>query len=217
MSPDNAKACFSQQIRWSQGSTSLLLNGSFHRAKLGFMMRACFLSGMLYYWTTSIAMFTVPLPGLLIVWVRPNLLRYYNLAFALPSIIYGLLIFKFWAYNSHSLATEQIHVLQAYAYLFGIKDRILGKTHEWVASGSSSPSDSATGTQKKKQKSFSSYEQARLTACIWTTSYQGAFWAGAGYRLYQNTTVKWFDILPQAVLYAFGLYVTLPFLLSPSR
>ncbi|PWN18842.1 nucleotide-diphospho-sugar transferase [Microstroma glucosiphilum] len=205
ISPDTPRAAFSQQIRWSQGSTSLLLNGEFHKARLGFMTKVSFFSGMLYYWTTSISCFTIPLPGLLLVWCRPEVVRYYNLAFAAPSLIYALLVYRIWSVGAHSVATEQIRVLQAYAYLFGIKDRILGKTHEWVSSGAGAKSGKKTNT----------YARARAFATCWTVLYQSAWISGVAYRLIARD-LSWWQVFPQILLYSFDLYVTLPFLLTPA-
>ncbi|PWN20003.1 hypothetical protein BCV69DRAFT_287743 [Microstroma glucosiphilum] len=206
VSPDTPRAAFSQQIRWSQGSTSLLMNKDFHTSGLGFMTKVCFLSGMLFYWTTSISMFTTPLPGLLMVWLRPEAMRYYNLAFALPSIIYALLVYRIWSAGAYSLATEHIRVLQGYSYLFGIGNRIMGKSHEWVSSG-------ATG---KAHKGTNTYTKARIFAIIWTTLYQGAWLSGLATQIIRGGLI-WWHVAPQIVLYAFDLYVTLPFLLTPSH
>lgn len=148
-------------------------------------------------------MFTMPLPGILITWVRPDVLRYYNLAFALPSIIYGLLIFRIWSAGSHSLATQQMAVLQGYAYLFGVKDRLFGTTHEWVSSGEN----------VKAHKKNNVFATARATAIVWTCLYQGAFISGAVHRVL-GATVLWYEILPQILLYGFNLYCAIPFLLS---
>lgn len=206
VSPDTPRAAFSQQIRWSQGSTSLLMNKDFHKSGLKFMTKVCFLSGMLFYWTTSISMFTTPLPGLLMVWLRPEAMRYYNLAFALPSIIYALLVYRIWSAGAYSLATEQIRVLQGYSYLFGITNRIRGKSHEWVSSG-------ATG---KAHKGTNTYTKARMFAIVWTTMYQGAWISGLVFQIIRGELI-WWHVVPQIILYAFDLYVTLPFLLTPSH
>jgi hypothetical protein len=52
------------------------------------MQKVAFLSGMLYYWITALGIFMNPVPAVLIVWVRPDAVLWYNIAFAIPSILH---------------------------------------------------------------------------------------------------------------------------------
>ncbi|KAL2188187.1 hypothetical protein L209DRAFT_741324 [Thermothelomyces heterothallicus CBS 203.75] len=61
--------------------------------------------------------------------------KYYKLAFAVRSIIYGSLLLRFWAKAKYGFNVQHVMVVQAYAYLTAIKDRLLGIELLWAASG----------------------------------------------------------------------------------
>jgi len=95
--PDTPRAFFSQQMRWCMGSTTLLTNPEFWRSNLSVAQKICYLCGMMYYSAVSLSIFISPIPGILLLWIRPAMFKYYNLAFALPSVLYGLFLFRAWA------------------------------------------------------------------------------------------------------------------------
>ena len=200
VSPDNTRAFFAQQIRWCQGSTSLLLSKTFWVTKLPIATRMCYLSGMLYYWSSVIQVFITPIPGTCIMWFRPDFLKYYNLAFAVPSIIYGLIVMKIWANSGHSLQVYQVRMLQSYAYMIGLKDRLLGRTLDWVPSGGG------------KGHLDLRYAAARGIAAGWTLTYIGLFVAGCVYRMLGG--YAWWNFFPLILIQSFNLYIALPFILS---
>ena len=81
---------------------------------------------MMYYSAFALSIFLNPAPGILLLWFRPEKLKFYNLAFVIPSIHYSLLAFRFWARSSRAMNVQFIMVIQPYAYLTVIKDRIFG-------------------------------------------------------------------------------------------
>ncbi|KAK3081424.1 hypothetical protein LTS18_006806 [Coniosporium uncinatum] len=125
--PDTPRAFFSQQMRWCMGSTTLLTNPDFWRSNLSVVQKVCYLCGMMYYSAVSLSIFISPIPGILLLWVRPAMFKYYNLAFALPSVLYGLFLFRAWAKARYGLAVQYIMVVQSFAYLNAIKDRLFGR------------------------------------------------------------------------------------------
>jgi hypothetical protein len=94
----------------------------------------CYLSGMLYYSASALTIFLNPLPGILLMWFRIEFLLYYNLVFAIPSLLYGWFIYRIWSRSRHALCVQFIGVIQQYAYLSALKDRIFGTSFAWVPS-----------------------------------------------------------------------------------
>lgn len=107
----------------------------FWRSDLSWIQKVCYLSGMMYYSAISLSIFINPLPGVLMLWARPEYVRYYNLAFAIPSILYSLIAIRCWAKASYGFNVQFIMVIQSYAYLTAIKDRLFGRALAWVPSG----------------------------------------------------------------------------------
>jgi hypothetical protein len=61
------------------------------------MQKLCFLTGLLYYNADALGIFLNPLPGVLLIYARPDLVRYYNWAFTLPSLINTVVVFPLWS------------------------------------------------------------------------------------------------------------------------
>ncbi|KAJ3128555.1 hypothetical protein HK101_005376, partial [Irineochytrium annulatum] len=101
--PNEMQSFFNQQYRWGSGSTSLLTSMHFWRSKISFVQRLCFMSGMFYYAATALSIFFNPLPGLLLLLLRPDYIRWFNLAFALPSIVGGTLVTALWTKQKFGL------------------------------------------------------------------------------------------------------------------
>ncbi|KAF2134972.1 glycosyltransferase family 2 protein [Dothidotthia symphoricarpi CBS 119687] len=196
--PDTPRAFFSQQMRWCMGSTTLLTNPRFWRSKLTFMQKLCYLSGMMYYSAISLSIFLNPLPGLLMIWVRPDYVRYYNLAFAVPSLIYSIIAIRFWAKARYGFNVQFIMYIQSYAYMTAIKDRLFGRALAWVPSGDT------------KAHKNNKYRNMRLLAWVWTVSSCGALISGVTYQCLQG--FKWYDAFPTLLLMAFNLFLAHRFL-----
>lgn len=180
--PDQARAFFSQQVRWCEGSTSLGFNRTFWKNGLSKQQRVCYLSGLLYYVASALGIFINPLPVLLLLWFKIDYLNYYTLFMGLPSIIYGVIAFRLWSRSTHSLAVQHIDVIQQYAYLSAMVDTILGTSFNWVPSG-----------EGKAHKS-NRYRNYRLVAIVWNISYQALFISGVAYRMILGHT--WYHFLP---------------------
>ena len=141
--------------------------------------RLCYLSGMLYYWSAAIGVFVVPLPGVFMIWIRQNLLKYYNLAFVIPSIVYGLFVFRLWSRSTHSLAVQHIKIMQS----SGLTGLIFGRMTDWVPSGDS------------RAHGSNSYRNMGILAICWTFTYQASFIAGCVYGVVFNS-VAWYQLIP---------------------
>ncbi|KAH7061531.1 family 2 glycosyltransferase [Macrophomina phaseolina] len=197
--PDNPRAFFSQQMRWCMGSTTLLTNPEFWRSKLSFIQKVCYLSGMMYYSALSLSIFINPLPGMLLLWVRPEFFKFYNLAFAIPSILYGVICLRFWAKASYGLNVQYVMVIQQYAYLNAIKDRLFGNGLAWAPSGDA------------KAHKNNKYRNMRILAWGWLIVWESALIAAIVYRILLG--LEWWNIIPILVLNVFNFVIAHRFLL----
>jgi hypothetical protein len=84
-------------MRWCSSSTTLVYTREFWASNLRVMQKLCFLTGLLYYNADALGIFLNPLPGLLLIYARPDLVRYYNWAFTLPSLINTVVVFPLWS------------------------------------------------------------------------------------------------------------------------
>ncbi|KAG7291071.1 hypothetical protein NEMBOFW57_001081 [Staphylotrichum longicolle] len=201
--PNTPRSFFSQQMRWARGSTTLLTTKRFWVSKLTLMQKVCYLCGLLYYSAVSLGIFISPIPGTLLLFFRPEWFKYYNLAFAIPSIIYGSLLFRFWAKAKYGFNVQHVMVVQSYAYLTAIKDRLFGIELLWAASG-----------DKKAHKS-NKYRNMRILCWLWTIVSVGGVVAAVTYRVV--TGFPWYHTIPLLVLNAYNVYITHYFLLCSWR
>lgn len=208
-------------MRWARGSTTLLTTKHFWTSNLTGMQKVCYLcgksplatyqpvfmlthvSGLLYYSAVSLGIFISPIPGTLLLSFRPEWFKYYNLAFAIPSIAYGSLLFRFWAKATYGFNVQHVMVVQSYAYLTAIKDRLFGVELLWAASG-----------DKKAHKS-NKYRNMRVLCWLWTLATVGGAFAAVGYRIW--TGFPWYHTIPLVVLNAYNFYITHYFLFCSWR
>ncbi|KAK1756362.1 hypothetical protein QBC47DRAFT_460200 [Echria macrotheca] len=198
--PNTPRSFFSQQMRWARGSTTLLTTKRFWVSNLTLMQKVCYLCGLLYYSAVSLGIFISPIPGTLVLIFRPQWFHYYNLAFAVPSIIYGSVIFRFWAKAEYGLNVQHVMVLQSYAYLTAIKDRLFGIELLWAASG-----------DRKAHKS-NKYRNMRLLCWFWSVVVTGGMVAAVTYRLVNG--FPWYHTIPLILLNLYNLFVTHYFLFA---
>jgi cellulose synthase/poly-beta-1,6-N-acetylglucosamine synthase-like glycosyltransferase len=197
--PDNLSSFFSQQMRWCAGSTSLFLNSDFWKSNLTVMQKVAFLSGMLYYWITALGIFMNPVPAVLIVWVRPDAVLWYNIAFAIPSIVFTQLVMRWWCKQTYGWSAICVKTVQNYAHLYAIRDKLMGSMVTWVPTG---------GSGSKKSARFQS---ARLLCGIWTLLYSGALVSGCTLRIWQG--FSWFSFAPSLAATFLGVAASLPMLI----
>ncbi|KAF2153687.1 glycosyltransferase family 2 protein [Myriangium duriaei CBS 260.36] len=191
--PDNPRAFFSQQMRWCMGSTTLLTNPEFWHSRLSWVQKVCYLCGMMYYSAMALSIFLSPLPGVLLLWFRPEFFRYYNLAFAAPSVIYGLAAFHLWAKASYGVNVQYIMVIQSFAYLNALKDKLFGQALQWAPSGDN------------KAHKNNKYRNMRILCCLWMFTVTGFMAAGMGYRIVKG--LKWYNCVPLICLQTYNLFV----------
>ncbi|WZH50420.1 uncharacterized protein QYS62_011664 [Fusarium acuminatum] len=196
--PAGPRAFFSQQMRWARGSTTLLTNPHFWTSNLSFMQKLCYISGFLYYSAVSLNIFLSPIAGTLLLAFRSEWFKAWNLAFALPSIFYGIVVFKVWTKASYGFNVQHVMVIMSYAYLTAIKDRIFNIELLWAASGDS-----------KAHKS-NKYRDMRILCWLWTITVTGAMIGVVVWRLLTGFT--WYHTLPLMIINLYNFYITHRFL-----
>jgi cellulose synthase/poly-beta-1,6-N-acetylglucosamine synthase-like glycosyltransferase len=200
--PDSPRAFFSQQMRWCMGSTTLLSNPDFWTSNLTRTQKVSYLCGMMYYSAVSLSIFVNPLPGIFMVWLRPEYFRAYNLAFACPSIMYTLVTFRIWAKASYGLNVQYIQVIQSYAYLTAIKDRVFGRALMWAPSGDS------------KAHKNNKYRNMRTLAWCWLLVWMSALLTGMIYQILRG--MHWWNCIPLLCLDTLNLWLAHRFLFCNS-
>ncbi|KAF3349938.1 hypothetical protein HYQ45_010342 [Verticillium longisporum] len=191
--PDSPRAFFSQQMRWARGSTTLLTNGHFWVSNLTFMQKVCYLSGFLYYSAVSANIFLSPIAGTLLLAIRPEWFKFWNLAFAIPSILYGVILMRVWSKATYGFNVQHIMTVQSYAYLTAIKDRVFNIELLWAASGDS-----------KAHKS-NKYRNMRLLCIIWTLIVTGSMIGVVTWRLVTGFT--WYHTIPLILINVYNFFI----------
>lgn len=134
--PDNLSGYLNQQYRWCLGSTTLFLNRKFFwGAKITKWQRACYLSGMLFYQATALSVFINFIPGLLVLHFYPQNIHWYNMAFSIPSFLFGTIHMRLWNKAPYGFSALRARVVSYHAHFFAIKDKIFGQVLPWVPTG----------------------------------------------------------------------------------
>ncbi|KAJ6592435.1 nucleotide-diphospho-sugar transferase [Mycena capillaripes] len=205
ISPDTPKATYiSVHMRWCSDSTTLLSNAEFWKSKLTIVRKMCFLTGMMFYSSSAILIFLNPLPGLLMLALRPQQLMYYNFVFVVPALINSIIVFRLWSRQSYNFNVNFVYVIQQYAYLMAIKDKIFNTTAHWVPSGDNK-------TQNGKVKGGTNkYRNSRILCAAWVYGSTGAMVGMAAWRIVQG--FHFYNYLPMIALDAFTVFTTFRFI-----
>jgi len=180
------------------GSTTLLTNSDFWKSDLSLVQKVCYLSGMMYYSASALSIFINPMPGVLLLWCRPDKVLWYNLAYVIPSLCYGLLALRIWAKASYGMNVQFIMVIQTYAYFTAIKDRLFGTALAWVPSGDT-----------KAHKNHK-YRNMRIMAWCWTIIVETLLFTGVAYQISRG--LHWYDCIPLISLNTFNFFLEHRFL-----
>ncbi|KAJ7132843.1 family 2 glycosyl transferase [Mycena crocata] len=206
ISPDTAKAYFSQQMRWCSGSTTLLSNPDFWTSNLTIVQKVCFLTGMLFYTASAVLLLANPLPGLLMLWLKPQHVLYFNFVFVVPALIDSLIVFRLWSRQRYNFNVNFVYVIQQYAYLMAIKDKVFGTTALWVPSGDSKAHDGVGKVKGGNNK----YRNSRVLCAVWVYFTTASAVVGSTLRILQG--FHWYNFVPLIVLDAFTVFITFRFI-----
>ncbi|CAN0411851.1 unnamed protein product, partial [Ascophyllum nodosum] len=142
--PDDPPSFFMQQYRWAMGSATLVMDKEFWRSHIPTIHKICFLNGLLYYTATALMLFLGPMPFLLLVWAHADDIIWYHSGFVLPAILCSAFLMPLWSTQRYGAACHRVRVIQCYAHLYAIKDRLMGKSAPWVPSGAGASRRSST-------------------------------------------------------------------------
>lgn len=133
--PDTIQAFLMQQYRWCTGSFTLFMTARFWKAKIPFMAKLTYLSGMLYYLATAFGLIFVPIPGLMMLIYFPEHIYWYNAVFSIPSFIFGTIGVAVWSRAPFGWYAMRTRTISYFAHLLAIYDKVKGQTVAWVATG----------------------------------------------------------------------------------
>ncbi|KAJ2993921.1 hypothetical protein HDV02_001999 [Globomyces sp. JEL0801] len=138
MCPNDLESFFNQQYRWANGSITLLLSGTIFKSNLTVSQKICFLCGMLYYISSALEPVINTLPAILLMIVRPEMVKWFNAIFVIPALFVPTFFLMFWSNHLYTTSILKIQLIQSYSHLFAISDATLKRSLEWIPSGASS-------------------------------------------------------------------------------
>jgi cellulose synthase (UDP-forming) len=165
--PDLLHSFFNQQYRWCTGSMSLLFSSHFWKCPVPKRTKLCYVSGMLYYIVTAIGVLVLPLQGMLMVWMFPQNVYWWNYLLFLPSLVAGFAILPRWHKAQFGLYAYRTAIAYSYAHLFALWDAVRGTSLEW------SPTGSGGGSSSQR------YTRFKLVLCTWSLGVFGLTVGGA--------------------------------------
>lgn len=133
--PDIVRSFFTQQYRWAMGSISLFFSRKFWDAPITKMQRVCYLTGMGFYISTGIGAIVGPLPTLVMLALFPEKIFWYNVLFAVPSLLYGTLFMRWWMKLPFDLDVLRVRQISYYAHFYALRDFLLKNLEEWKPTG----------------------------------------------------------------------------------
>lgn len=138
--PETWKSFFTQYYRWSMGSLDLMLSREFWTNKLSFMQYICYLSGMMYYLTTGLSVIFASVPSIYLLLYKPEYIFWFNLIFALPSVILSVFYMKIWQKLPYDLDVLRVRQVSFYAHIYALKDILCNTLEEWKPTGANTSS-----------------------------------------------------------------------------
>jgi cellulose synthase/poly-beta-1,6-N-acetylglucosamine synthase-like glycosyltransferase len=201
MCPDTFNQFVTQQYRWCAGSMSLLFSRNFHRMKLAPMQRLSYWSGFLYYVTTAINVFAIPLPAILMGYFAPLDVRPSNYIFVMLALVVRQATIPFITCERETLiGLARIQTTYSFSHAIAIFDAIRGRTDSWVATGAAQQSPTA--------------RRVTRLARFWLGSVQLLLWGGIAWDALRYGMNRYWLTAAFALL---NLYVMYPILLGRSE
>jgi cellulose synthase (UDP-forming) len=183
-----------QQYRWCRGSMSLLFSRDFHAIGMTLAQRAAYWSGFLYYLTTAINIFMIPIPTLMMAWLVPESVTMGNYAFVLVAMVTRQTVVPFITLQSESMVSlARVETAYSFSHALSLWDALRGRTDTWVATG-------VTSTSRTAQ---------RVTRLVraWCLGVQALVWGAIVVYLPRYGLADWWLLVVFAVA---NLYVVYP-------
>jgi hypothetical protein len=180
---------------------SLLFSRGFHQIDLTFMQRLCYWSGFLYYITTAINLFTIPLPSILMGYFAAPDVRASNDVFVMLALVVRQAIVPLITLGRESLlGLARIQTTYSFSHAVALFDVLRKRTDSWVATGAA-------------QRSPTARRVLRL-ARVWLISVQAALWGAIGWDTWRYGFGRYWLMTGFALL---NLYVAYPIVLGSSE
>ena len=201
--PDTPRAFFAQQVRWCTGSVTLAISREFWRRNNGLSgkQKVCHIVGFLYYPALVLQAWLIHIPAPLVLWVKPDLFKYYNLFFPFGSIFISVVALRIWARGRYNLSVQYVEIIMSFAFLQAIWDILRGTRMGWT------PTGEGGGRVHKNRR----YRNMRVLAWGWTIAHNSALITACIYR--GATSIAWYNFMPVLVVNAFNLLCIHRFLL----
>lgn len=133
--PDNTQAFFFQQYRWCIGSTKLLTSAFLWGSNLGFMQKVCFFNGFLYYFTTAGQIVVKILYCVLLLFVYPEKVLFFNVLFLVPQLLNACIFIRITSSQPYTCIPIRIVLFQQYVFAMAFLDFLRNNKMEWVSTG----------------------------------------------------------------------------------
>ncbi len=133
--PDTFKQFFTQFYRWSTGSLCLMLDKSFWTSRLTLAQKVCFFTGFGFYTTTGLSALFAFVPSIYLMLFKVEYLHWFNVLWAVPSIILTNIYLRFWQKSGFSWSAIECRAVSFYAHLFALVDILFSQTEAWIPTG----------------------------------------------------------------------------------
>jgi cellulose synthase (UDP-forming) len=147
--PSDLQAFMNQQYRWCTGSMSLLRSKEFHRIPMTWRQRLCFWSGFLYYLTTSVNVFVMHLPSLVMAVFYAHAIEPRHYVPLVAPLWVWLVLMPTVMRSRWRIDVLRIQMVYSYCHALAVVHAFTGRTRGWVATGSVR-SGSAVGTSVRR-------------------------------------------------------------------
>lgn len=190
--PEDWKQFFTQQYRWAMGSLSLMFSREFWTSTLSVVQKLCYMTGMLYYFTTGLSVLFAFTPSIFILLFKPEYAYWYNLLWSIPSLLLTNLYMRHWQKTAFEWSTIECRQVSYYAHAFALFDTLFDSAEAWIATGSAGKS--------KRHELFKRVLPTHVVLIVLMV------WSLIGYRIYQGYSPYNFLLLFGFTLYYIGTY-----------
>jgi cellulose synthase (UDP-forming) len=134
--PEGLDMFVRQQYRWCRGAISTVLTSRLWAVPMTVRARLCYVSGLVYYAQTALAVFAVPLiPLCLLAW-RPSTVALENSRLVIAAVLAGVYLLPVWTKATYNV-TDVLPLMRAqgWAHALAFWDWLCGRTMPWEATG----------------------------------------------------------------------------------
>lgn len=162
---------------------------------MSIVQKLCFFTGFGYYITTGMASVMAFLPSIYLLIFKPEYVFWFNIAWAIPSILLTNIYLRYWQKTGYSWAAVQCRAVAGYAHLFALVDIFLKSTEQWIPTGS--------GGKSGRYDFFMVFVRYH-TIVLWFVLY--------GLIFYRVPTVGAFNLMPLALMFLYHVLTLSPVL-----